>query len=293
MPIAAVNGVELRYETHGDPTHPALLLVMGYTAQLTSWPDGLVGHLVEAGHHVVRFDNRDAGLSTKSQGEPPDLLAVLAAVTDGTLDALAIPYTLSDMAADAVGLLDHLAIEKSHVVGASMGGMIAQHLAFEHPDRLLSATSIMSTTGDSEHGQADPTVIEALLAPPPDDFEEAVAHNVEVNRILAGPLWTRDEAVVRTRINMNRSFNPSGAAFQLAAIAASGDRTHRLASVDLPFLVIHGAQDRLIDASGGKATAEAVPGAELLMLDGMGHDLPAPLWTRMVQAIAGLTRNAG
>lgn len=292
MPTAAANGLDIHYETHGDPSHPALLLIAGFTAQLTSWPEGFVDALVDTGHHVIRFDNRDAGLSTKSITKPPDPAAVLTAAVTGRPELLRAPYTLSDMALDAVGLLDHLQTERAHVVGVSMGGMIVQHLAIEHQDRISSATSIMSTTGDPAQGMADPELIAAMLAPPPVEFEAAIAHAVEVNRLLAGPLWDRDAAVVRTRTNMERSFHPAGAGFQIAAIAASGDRTDQLGAVELPFLVIHGREDRLITPSGGEATANAVPGAELLLMDDMGHDLPEPLWPQIVDAIGGIAGKA-
>lgn len=275
MPVASVGSVDLCYETHGDQADPSLVLVMGFTAQLTSWPIEFVEGLVSRGFHVVRFDNRDSGLSTKTSGEPPDLAAVAEALASGKPASLDAPYNLADMATDVVGLMDHLAIETAHLVGASMGGMIVQELAIEHRHRLRSATSVMSTTGDPTVGAGRSEVLAALLEPAPTEPEAAIEHGTEVNRLLSGPLWERDRAIERTRINLERSNHPLGASFQLAAIAAGGDRTDRLRTVDTPFLVIHGVDDPLIDQSGGKATADAIPGASYLLVDGMGHDLPA------------------
>ncbi len=289
MPFANVNGLDLCYETHGDPDGEPLLLVMGFTAQLIGWPDTFVSALTDRGFHVIRFDNRDAGLSSKSDGPPPDAMSIMVrALAGDTSVADEVPYTLSHMAADAMGLLDALGIDTAHVVGASMGGMIVQHLAIEHPHRLRSATSIMSTTGDQTVGQASPDAMAALLAPPAEGREAILAQMVEGSRALAGPLWNRDEALVRSAASYDRSFHPIGSAFQLAAIFASGDRTERLRSVDVPFLVIHGRADDLIGVSGGVATAEAVPNADLLVLAQMGHDLPAALTPQMADAIKGI-----
>jgi pimeloyl-ACP methyl ester carboxylesterase len=266
---------------------------MGYTAQMIVWPDEMIDDLVERGFHVVIFDNRDSGLSSKSEGPPPDVMTLMARMLAGeTIAPHEVPYTLSDMAADAVGLLDHLEIETAHVVGASMGGMIVQTMAIEHARRLRSATSIMSTTGNVEVGQATPEAMAALLMPPPEGLEAIIAQNVAAGRVLAGPLFDEERAEERARITHERSFHPMGAAFQLAAIGASGDRTERLASVDLPFLVIHGDKDQLIPVSGGHATAAAVPKADLMVLDAMGHDLPVPLLPQINGAIDALARRA-
>ena len=284
------NGIELCYETFGDPTDPALLLVMGFSAQMTAWRPELCQALAGLGHHVIRFDNRDAGLSTKSTGPTPDVLALMARAGDGDpVTADDVPYTLSDMASDAVSLLDALDIEQADVVGASMGGMIVQHLAFEHGDRLRTATSIMSTTGNPEVGQAEDEAMAALLSPAPTDRAANIERGVMVSRTIGGPLWNEAEARTRAAESYDRMFHPDGPPFQLAAIIASGDRTDRLADVDLPFLVIHGAADSLIGVSGGHATAEAVPHADLLVLSAMGHDLPPPLWPQIVGSIHGVT----
>ena len=291
MPMAPVNNIELCYKTFGDPTNEPILLVMGYTAQMIVWPDEMIDDLVERGFHVVIFDNRDSGLSTKSDGPPPDVMSLLARGLAGeTIASHEVAYTLSDMAADAVGLLDHLGIDSAHVVGVSMGGMIVQTLAFEHTHRLRSVTSISSTTGDIEVGQPTPEALEALLKPPPEDYEAIIAQNVETGRVLAGPLFDENRAAERARDTLERNFHPIGAAFQLAAMGASGDRTEHLSSVDLPFLVIHGGKDDLIQVSGGHATAAAVPKADLVVLDAMGHDLPVPLLPQITAAIEAIAR---
>lgn len=286
MPVASVGSVDLCYETHGDPADPPLVLVMGFTAQLTSWPTEFVDGLVNRQFYVVRFDNRDAGLSSKTIGTPPELATIVEALATGSGAKLDAPYSLADMAADVIGLMDHLAIDTAHLLGASMGGMIVQELAIGSPHRLRSATSIMSTTGNPEVGEGRPEVMAALLEPAPTEPEEALAHGIETNRLLSGPLWERDRAEERTRLNLERSTHPLGAAFQLAAIAASGDRTARLHEVSTPFLVIHGTGDPLIDQSGGQATADAIPDAELLLVDQMGHDLPFQLVDKLCGAVA-------
>lgn len=282
--------IDICHQTFGDPGAEPLVLVMGYTAQMISWPDGFIEALVDRGFFVTIFDNRDAGLSAKTEGEPPNAIELLGRAQGGEDISSEVPYTLTDMAADAVGVLDHLGLDSAHFVGASMGGMIVQELAFGFADRVRSVTSIMSTTGNGEVGQADPDAMAALLAPPPTERDAILEHMVKVNKVIGGPLWNEDDARVRSTEAYDRSFYPLGAAFQLAAIAASGDRTEKLASVDLPFLVIHGAADALIGPSGGVATAEAVPGADLLVLSAMGHDLPAPLWPQLADAVNGIAR---
>ncbi|MEM8903647.1 MAG: alpha/beta fold hydrolase [Actinomycetota bacterium] len=281
---APVGGHELEYETFGDPAAPTFVLLNGLGSQLIASPSGLCEQLAVEGFHVVRYDHRDVGRSTRSQVPPPGLGAVRAAIRRGEVPDL--PYTLSDLAADAVGLLDHLGVERAHVSGVSMGGMVVQHLAIEHPDRLISATSIMSTTGAREVGAPTEEAWAALTSIPPADRDGHVEHAVRTGRVLAGPHF--DPVVARRRAEeaFDRSYRPDAAVFQLAAIWASGDRTDRLRGVEVPFLVIHGRDDRLIDLDGGEATARAVPGARLLVLRGMGHDLPEPLWPRIVDALA-------
>jgi pimeloyl-ACP methyl ester carboxylesterase len=288
MSYAERDGVQLHYETMGDADGVPLLLVMGFTAQLTAWPAGFCAALVDRGFRVVRLDNRDCGLSTKTEGPPPSAPALMLRSYAGEDITADVPYTLADMARDALAVLDDLGIERAHVVGASMGGMIVQELAAGFPDRLLSATSIMSTTGDTSVGQARPGVMEALMTPPPEGRDAVIAHAVGVNQKIAGPLWDEGEALARATAAYDRSFHPVGALFQMAAIAASGNRTERLRSVTVPTLVIHGREDPLIGLSGGLATAEAIPGADLLVLGHMGHNLPAKYWGQIAAAIGAL-----
>ena len=288
--MVPANGIELCHQTFGDPADPPLLLVMGLGAQMILWPEELFLGLAARGRYVIRFDNRDVGLSTKTPGPPPDVLALMTRrAAGGEVGPADVPYTLSDMAADAAALLDALGIERADVVGASMGGMIVQHLAFEHPERVRSATSIMSTTGNPAVGQATPEAIGVLLRQPPTTRDEAIAQGVAASKVISGPLWDEDDARRRATDSYDRMFHPAGAAFQLAAIVASGDRTDRLGSVQAPFLVIHGREDPLIDVSGGVATADAVPGAELVLLDDMGHYLPRPLFPQLIDAIDGIS----
>ncbi len=291
MAQASVGAVTLEYETHGDPSDPALLLIMGLGAQLTVWDDGFVDELVARGLHVVRFDNRDVGLSTKTTGSPPDLVALIGAAMGGTSPP-EVPYTLSEMAADAVGLLDHLGIEAAHVVGASLGGMVAQMVAIEHPARVLSLTSIMSTTGARDVGQATGGTLGLLLGPLPKGREAIVDRGIDVTRAIAGPHFDEDRARRRAETGYDRCHHPVGVAFQMAAVVGTGDRTDRLGGLDVPALVIHGAVDPLVTLSGGEATAAAVPGARLVVLDDMGHDLPEPLWGRIADEIAAVVTRA-
>lgn len=284
MPQAKNNDVIVEFDTFGNPSDRTLLLIMGYTAQMTAWPVEFCERLAASGHHVVRFDNRDCGLSSKTEGEPPNVMTLLMAAMAGN-PVPDVPYSLSDMAGDAIAVLDEIGVDKAHVAGASMGGMIAQQIAIDHPDRVSSLISIMSSTGSPTSGQAEPDAMAALMTPPPADREGAIQRNVEVGRIIAGPLL--DEARMREAATeaFDRSFYPVGAAFQMAAIAKTGDRTEALRQIPHRALVIHGAADPLITPSGGEATAAAIPNAELLMLEQMGHDLPQPLWDTIVGAI--------
>lgn len=288
--MISANGIELCYQTFGHPHDPPLLLVTGLGAQMTVWPEDFCARLAARGRYVIRFDNRDVGLSTKTEGPPPDLVALgTKLATEGRLGRPDVAYDLSDMASDAIGLLDALAIERAHVVGSSMGGMIAQHLALEHPERLRSVTSVMSTTGHPEVGQPTAEAITALLRPAVSDRAGSIEQGVENSRIISGPLWDEADARRRAAESYDRMFHPKGTAFQLAAILASGDRTDRLAAVTTPFLVIHGRSDALINVSGGRATADAVPRADLVELHDMGHNLPSSLFPQVIGAIHGLT----
>jgi pimeloyl-ACP methyl ester carboxylesterase len=284
VPTAHVNGIDVEYETHGDPTDPALLLVMGLGAQLTAWPDGFIDLLTARNLFVIRYDNRDVGLSTRFEGLP-DIAALFAN------DASSASYLIEDMADDGVALLTELGIERAHVVGASMGGMITQAMVIHHGERFLTATSIMSATGDRVNGMPTGEAMAALLRPPATTREEAIAGSIEASKIIGSPGYPTPEAdlVERAGAAYDRAFNPEGTARQLAAILASPDRTEALGGVTLPFLVIHGEADPLVQPSGGETTAQAVPGATLLTIPGMGHDLPDALWGQVVDAIVAHT----
>ena len=289
MPRAQANGIELEYDTTGDPGAPPLLLVMGLGAQMITWDDELCRRLAAAGFFVLRFDNRDTGLSTKVESAGLNVVAAIgAALSGGRVDA---PYLLTDMADDAFGLLDHLGIERAHVVGASMGGMIAQTMAIARPERVATLTSIMSTTGNRDVGNATPEALAVLMARPPSGRDEYVTNAIASSRLLHGPVlpFDEDRAAARARASYDRCFHPAGVGRQLVAILASGDRTTSLSEVRVPTLVIHGDADPLVHHSGGAATAEAVPGAELLTIEGMGHDLPVEKWDEIVDAIVAHT----
>lgn len=280
MPKVKANGIDIEYLIEGDAADRPLLLVMGLGAQLITWPQGFVDALRERGFFVIRFDNRDSGLSTKCQGTPE----ITALFTGDTSSA---PYLVEDMANDAAGLLVELDLPKVHVVGASLGGMITQALVIHHQDLFLSACSIMSTTGNRAVGAPTGEAITALLRPIATSREEAIEASVAGSKVIGSPGYPVDEALLRTRAGAayDRSYCPEGTARQLAAVLASPDRTEGLHGVDLPFLVLHGEADPLVTLSGGQATAEAVPDAKLITYPGMGHDLPEPLWTDVADAI--------
>ena len=282
----AANGIEIAYETFGERSGRPLLLVMGLATQMLAWHDDLCADLAGRGFFVVRYDNRDVGLSTHlHDAPPPDLMAALT-----TGDTSSASYTLDDLADDAAGLLDALEIDSAHVVGISMGGMIAQVLAVRHPSRVRSLTSIMSTCSPAI-GPATPEAVGVLLAPPATSRESAADRAVAGYRVIGSPGYPLDEEALRERagISFDRAHDPAGVGRQLIAIFASGDRTPRLGEVKAPTLVLHGDSDTLIDVSGGRATAAAIPDAELVLIPGMGHDLPRALWPQIlggVQAVA-------
>lgn len=290
MPRAHANGIELEYETFGRDEDPALLLVMGLGAQMILWDEELCGAFVDRGFRVIRFDNRDVGLSTRLDhlGVPNVPAALQAAATGAPFDA---PYRLHDMAADAVGLLDALGVERAHVVGASMGGMIAQSLAIQHPERLHSLVSIMSTTGEPDLPGPTPEAMTVLLSPPPREREAYIEQNEKVWRVIGSPGFDADAERIRARAARvwERGLHPEGMARQLVAILASGSRKAALRDVRTPTLVVHGEADPLVPFAGGRDTADAIPGAELIAVPGMGHDLPPAFWPRLVDAVA---RNA-
>jgi pimeloyl-ACP methyl ester carboxylesterase len=277
------GGIELEYETTGDPANPAMVLVMGYTAQLTAWGDGFCRLLADEGFHVVRFDNRDCGLSTHLEGTP-DIGAIL------TGDHASAVYSLDHMADDVAGLLDALGIGAAHVVGVSMGGMIAQLVAIRHPQRTLSLCSIMSTTGAPGVGKMSPEGLAVMLVDPPANRDGAAENAVAQSRVSTPNHLDEDRMRREAAAAYDRAHDPTGAGAgagrQLAAIAVSGDRTEALAGVTAPTLVIHGSIDPLIAPSGGAATAAAVPGADLWIIDGLGHYLPEQLWPDITRAIA-------
>jgi pimeloyl-ACP methyl ester carboxylesterase len=292
MPIAPSNGIELYYETHGDPADPALLLVNGYTSQITQWGEGFREALAARGRYVISFDNRDVGLSTHLDGVMVDVAAVLAAAA-GKGEMPPVPYTLSTFAADGIGLLDHLGVESAHIAGSSMGGMIVQTMAIEHPSRVRTLTSIMSTTSEPGYFSSTPEAQAALLGVPPTEREAYIADTVERGRVYCSPRYYDDvEAAKKAAIAYDRAFYPEGALRQMAGIRASGDRSAGLRALRCPTLVIHGRADTLIQPSGGERTAEIIPGANLLMLNDMGHDLPRPLWPIIVDAIISHTTHA-
>jgi len=292
MPRSAANGIEIEYDTFGTPNDPALLLVMGFTAQMTAWDEGFCRMLADGGRYVIRFDNRDVGLSTKLDGVEVDIGgAITSWISDSPCPP--VPYTLSDMSDDGLALLDALGIEHAHMVGASMGGMIVQMTGIEHPERVLTLTSIMSNTGELDYGQPTPEAMEALLTPPPTERAEYIERSVRVAKLVGSPRY-HDEAKIRARAAAayDRSFYPEGAGRQLAAAVTSRDRAAGLKQLQLPTLVIHGRADSLIQLSGGERTAELVPGANLLVCNDMGHDLPEPLWPLITDAILSHTTHA-
>jgi pimeloyl-ACP methyl ester carboxylesterase len=280
--IAPANGIELAYESFGDPADPTVLLVMGLGVQMLGWHEGLCELLVDRGFRVVRFDNRDVGRSTKIEGGPlPDVMAAAMG------DTSSASYTLDEMAEDCAALLDHLGVKAGHLVGASQGGMIAQALAIRRPGRVLSLVSIMSSTGDRAVGQPHPEAMPALVTSPPADREGYAEAVVGAFRAIGSPGFEADEEGLRerARASFDRGYYPAGTARQLLAILTSGDRTEALGRLDVPTVVIHGVDDPLIDVSGGRATAAAIPGARLELIEGMGHDLPRELWPRFVDLI--------
>jgi pimeloyl-ACP methyl ester carboxylesterase len=282
--------IELCYETFGDPGDPALLLIMGLATQMVAWHEDFCAQLAGRGFHVIRFDNRDIGRSTKLRDKPTPTMGQLI-----RRDKRAAAYTLSDMAADGIGLLDHLGVERAHVVGASMGGMIAQETAINYPERVLSLASIMSNTGSLLSGQPALAMYTFLLRPAPRERSAAIEHAVKVFTEIGSPGFDRDELELRQVIerSYDRGHHPAGPTRQLAAIIASGNRTDRLRRLRVPTVVIHGREDRLVKPSGGRAVARAVPGARLVEIPGMGHDLPRGAWSQIVEAIVDNAARAG
>lgn len=281
---ARVGALDIAYEAFGDPADPPVLLVMGLATQMVGWPDEFCRDLADRGLHVIRFDNRDIGLSTHlTDAGAPDILALMGGHGSAA-------YALADLADDTVGLLDQLGLDSVHVVGASMGGMIAQLVAVRSPERVRSLTSIMSTTGDQGVGRPSDAATGVLLAAPAHDRESAIQRAVDTYRVIGSPGFEFDETALRERagLSFDRAYDPAGVARQLAAILTTPDRTSDLGALDVPALVVHGEKDQLVDVSGGHATAAAIPGAELMIVDGMGHDLPREVWPRLLDALTAL-----
>ena len=288
MNTAKVGPVEIVYETIGNRSDPALLLVMGLGMQLIHWDLELCRRFAERGFHVIRFDNRDTGLSTKIRGPVPNVVRLAAGVPTK------VPYRLSDMAADTFGLLDHLGIDRAHVVGTSMGGMIAQTMAIEAPERVLSLASMMSTTGDRWVGTPKLRLWTMFVRRAPRDRDAYIRYFVRVFRMIGSPAYRSDDERVRelAGASFDRCHYPAGTGRQLGAILGSGSRTAALKKLDVPTVVIHGESDPLIPVRAGIATARAIRGAELLTIPGMGHDMPEELWPTFVDAIAGNAERA-
>jgi pimeloyl-ACP methyl ester carboxylesterase len=287
MPEAKVSdAITLYYEERGDPAGVPLLLVHGLGTQMIAWREGFLALLTERGLRVITFDNRDAGLSTHLEGMP-DLRAMLGGAMSSA------PYSLADMADDTAALMDHLGLESAHLVGVSMGGMIAQTLAATRPERVRSLTSIMSTTGERAVSEATPEAQATLLAPRPTTADEAAERAIQSARVIGSP-GMLDEEWIRTlaRRSFERAYDPPGFARQLAAIWSARDRTEAVRTIRAPTLVIHGELDPLIPVAAGRATAAAVEGSELVVIEAMGHDLPPPLWPRIAGAIDGHVRQA-
>jgi pimeloyl-ACP methyl ester carboxylesterase len=289
MARAQANGIELEYDVTGPADGEPLLLIMGLGAQMTRWSSAFVDKLAAKGLRVIRFDNRDVGLSTKFDAAGlPDLPVIFKALSEGKPAPVA--YTLSDMADDAAGLLDALGVARAHIVGASLGGMVAQLVAADHPDKTLSLTSIMSTTGNRALPPASPEAMAVLSNRGPDplvDFEGYLDHSVKSAYVVGSPGYPPDaeELRLRSRNDFNRSYSPAGFQRQYAAAASSPDRRPKLATIKAPTVVIHGEVDPLVPLTGGRDTAENIPGAELVVIEGMGHDLPPALYDTIVEAI--------
>jgi pimeloyl-ACP methyl ester carboxylesterase len=289
MPNVTANGIQIEYDTFGANSSPALLLVMGAGGQMIFWDFEFCELLAKRGHFVIRFDNRDVGLSTKfEKAGIPDMMAAMKG------KPVCSAYSLEDMADDAVGLLDALGIEKAHICGASMGGMIAQVISYRYPVRVLSLTSIMSSTGNPELPQIKPDVLAAVFKPVPEEREAYIEHNVNLWRTLWSPGFPFDEKRLRTIMaeSYDRSYYPQGMARQSVAVLAHGYRRSSIASIKVPTLVIHGDEDPLMSVEGGKETAQLIPGAKLLIIDGMGHDMPKEAWSKIIDAISNHTMQA-
>lgn len=287
MPKIPVGNVELFYDTHGDPSGVPVLLIMGLGAQMIMWDEEFIGHLVGRGHYVIRFDNRDTGESSHLNHLPstPMLEAAMAAMTG---QQVAAPYSLDDMAGDALGLLDALGIRAAHVVGVSMGGMISQVLALRAPERVRSLTSVMSSTNDRSLPMGEPAALQSLVALMSGGGVTSPEQAIDAYKVIASPgyAFDRDRVLRRFMQSVMRGFSPAGVARQFLAILTTPERGKLLGSLRIPTLVVHGEQDPLIPPAAGQATAAAIPGARLVMMPGMGHDIPQQLYERIAHEIA-------
>jgi pimeloyl-ACP methyl ester carboxylesterase len=281
--FAEVNGIQICYRTTGNQDGIPILLIMGLGAQLTGWPEKFIEQLQQNGFWVVWFDNRDCGLSSKTQGGPPDGSDLLLRASAG--EEITSTYSLSDMALDAIGILDHLGIPTAHILGASMGGMIAQTVAIEYPERVRSLTSVMSATGNPDDFTPTEEALSALLSEPLEGKEQIIAANIAASKVLAGPLWSEAYAREMAEKNYERSFYPEGIGFQMGAIGMSGDRSAKLAKLSMPSLVIHGEVDPLLPLHCGLSTASAIPGSKLVTFKEMGHDLPEKYWPEIISEL--------
>jgi pimeloyl-ACP methyl ester carboxylesterase len=282
------RGITLCYETFGAASDPPALLIMGLGTQMVAWPEDFCNELAGRGLYVVRFDNRDIGRSTHVSGRPPSIGELLRR------SGRAARYTLADMADDSAGLLRALELAPAHVIGASMGGMIAQTLAARHPQAVRSLVSIMSNTGSRRSGQPSLRVYPIFLRHPPSGREASIAHTERLFAVIGSSGLPRDDADIRmiAETSYGRDHDPEGSGRQLAAIIAAGNRTAEVARITAPTLVIHGTDDPLVAPSGGRATARAIPGAQLMMIEGMGHDLPRAAWRQIIDGIAAHTSRA-
>jgi len=295
MPVTSANGIEIAYDDRGNRHDPVILLIMGLATQMIAWPEAFCDSLAAHGFRVVRFDNRDVGLSTKFEAASPiDLGALLQRVMAG--EKIDPPYDLTDMAGDTVGLMNRLGIEKAHVVGASMGGMIAQIIAAKYPDRVRSLVSIMSSSGDPGLPQAAPEAMMAIMQARPDggNRELAVQHGMGIYRAIGSPGFPMSDSELRMKVGaaFDRSYYPSGVGRQFAAILANGSRVEMLKGLSAPTLVLHGADDPLVPVEAGRHTAALIPGSSLVVIPGMGHDIATGLIPILVEAIAAHCKKA-
>jgi pimeloyl-ACP methyl ester carboxylesterase len=287
MPVVKANGIQIEYDTFGEKSSPALLLIIGLGGQMIHWDEAFCESLAEKDFFVIRFDNRDTGLSTKfDEAGLPDIMGMVTAMMAGK--SVVPPYTLEDMAEDTAGLLDALGIKRAHVCGMSMGGMIAQTLALRNPQRFLSLTSIYSTTGNPDLPQPRSDVAELLMTPTPLEREAAIEHSMKIFKTISGSGFPFDESWHRNILgrSYDRAFYPQGVIRQFAAILTQKNRKSALSSLSIPTLVVHGTDDPLVPIECGRDTAKAIPGSEFLSINGMGHDLPhGGAWPRIAEAM--------